>query len=712
MLADSLLAAPSPSGERQITEKDRSYWAFQPLSVRSAPRSGANPVDAFLFPAPDRTPREAPRHVLILRLYLDLLGLPPTPEQVAAFERDAAPDAYARLVDQVLASRHYGERWARHWLDVARYADSDGYEGDYDRRDAWPYRDWVIRALNDDLPFDTFVRWQVAGDEFEPANPDAVIATGFLAAGPCQETTPADTEENKLKIRYDELDDMVSTTASAFLGLTLECARCHDHKFDPLPTRDYYRMAAVFSTAERKSAFLAKPRREFEAWKDRQRAAHREARMTELGLTDGQKFWLRQPEHFFVPVQVQLYKDHGARLKVDDAQLRQSLTAEQRAVWDALETAANAADSSGQPAEKSLVMLDTSATPKPQYLLGRGSVLNQKEEVRAGFLQVVSRDKAPETYWHEARGGFTDARSEPPAGDALGLVQPVTTFQRKALALWLTDADRGAGPLLARVIVNRVWQHHFGEGFVKTPNDFGYQSEAPAHPQLIEWLAAELVRQQWRLKPLHRLIVMSAAYRAVAAGDPRSIRHPVRLDADALRDSLLTVSGQLNRKMFGPPFRPIIPKEAMATRSKDAYPTDLQDGPELWRRSVYAFVKRSVPNPLTEVFDAPPPSASCGRRNTTTVPTQALTLMNNELIRKSAVQFAQRVITEAGLDPAKQVERAYRLALGRDPTPAEKTRAADFLSHAPDARGDALPVEGLTDLCHVLFTLNEFIYAE
>lgn len=698
-------------GERTISDADRNHWAFRPLQKVTLPGNGSHPVDALLF-REGTVPEEASRRVLIRRLSLDLLGLPPSPEQVEAFEADRSPDAAARLADGMLASRHFGERWARHWLDVARYADSDGYESDLDRKEAWPYRDWVIRAFNDDLPFDTFVRWQVAGDELAPGNPDAMSATGFLAAAPFEDTTPADTEENKLRIRYDELDDMVSTTASAFLGLTLACARCHDHKFDPLPTRDYYRMVAAFSTSERRVASLSKPRREWEAWREQQRTACRESRMTALGLSEEQKFWLRQPEHFFVPVQTALYKEYGARLKVEDADLRQWLPESGRATWDALEAAAHRPEPDPNAPQRCLGVMDHQAEPMPQFLLGRGNVLNRKEPVTAGFLQVLDRGKGYVAYWKEV---LPPADSDLPGTlrvDANGFVRPPTTYQRSALASWLTDVDQGAGALTARVIVNRIWQHHFGEGLVRTPNDFGTQGDAPTHPELLEWLAGELVRQHWHLKPIHRLIVTSAAYRQRSDGVPGALRRPVRLDSDALFDSILAVSGRLNRKMFGPPFRPIIPKESMATRSKDEYPSNLQDGPALWRRSVYAFAKRSVPNPMTEVFDAPNGLASCGRRNVTTVPTQALTLMNSDWIRKSATQFAQRVITEAGLDPEAQVRRAYALALTRPPTAGEWARVQGFLSKAPDATGDALPVEGLTDLCHVLLTLNEFIYVE
>ena len=263
------------------------HWAFRPLQFRDSPPRAGNLIDDYFS---DQTALiEASRHDLIRRLCFDLAGLPPTPEEVFEFLNDTAPDAYERLVDRLLASPRYGERWGRHWLDVARYADSDGYESDLDRPQAWPYRDWVIRSINDDLPFHTFVQWQIAGDEYAPANPNAVMATGFLAAGPSQTTTPADTEENKLKIRYDELDDMLSTTSAAFLGLTVGCARCHDHKFDPISTREYYRMLSAFSTTERRVAHLLKPVRELEKWKEEMRGAWHEWKMEQMNLAPEEK---------------------------------------------------------------------------------------------------------------------------------------------------------------------------------------------------------------------------------------------------------------------------------------------------------------------------------------------------------------------------------------------------------------------------------------
>ncbi len=652
--------------------------------------------------------------MLIRRLTFDLTGLPPTVDEIEAFVKDGSADAYERLVDRLLASPRYGERWGRHWLDLARYADSDGYEGDLDRKTAYRYRDFVIRALNDDLPFDQFVRWQIAGDEYEPENPSAVAATGFCTAAPSQETTPADTEENKLKIRYDELDNMVSTVGSGLLGLTIGCARCHDHKFDPIPTRDYYRMVAAFQTSDRQEVRLSRSHRDRDRWLAERRRLYREDRMKALGLSDEEKFWLRQPEHFFVPVQIELYKKHGKALDPSPDQLRAWLGDEGRSTLDRLDDAARAAEAAGvDPKATALALLDRGGRPEPAYILARGSVTSRKDRVTFGGLQVLTRAFAPEDYLARTRSDVGRPK------DAVEDDSPLaTTYQRRALAEWLTDPENGAGGLLARVAVNRLWQHHFGEGIVRTPDDFGTKGEPPDHPELLDWLANELVRGGWRLKPIHRRIVTSAAYRqgttgapAGAAVDPENRllwhRRPQRLEAEPLRDAMLAVSGRLDLAMYGPPFRPRIPAEAIATRSKDAYPADVKEGPPAWRRSVYAFIKRSVPNPLAEVFDAPDSTSTCGRRNATAVPTQSLALLNGDFVRGCARDLAKRVIREAGPERGDRIARAYALTLGRPPHVAERDAAMAFLADT-----DADASELLTDFCHVLLTLNEFIYVD
>jgi hypothetical protein len=711
-------AANARTTEMAVTEGDRQHWAFRRLSSADPPAvekggRASSAVDRFLgaarrvkgvAPVP-----EAGRRALIRRATFDLTGLPPSPEEVADFVGDPAPLAYERLVDRLLASPRHGERWGRHWLDLARYADSDGYENDLDRKTAYRYRDFVIRALNQDMPFDRFVRLQIAGDEFEPDDPSAVVATGFCTAAPCQETTPADTEENKQKIHFDELDNILATSGSALLGLTVGCARCHDHKFDPIPTRDYYRMLAAFASAERREAPLSRPHRDLERWKQEQRRLYREDRMTSLGLTKEQKFWLRQPEHFFVPIQIELYKAYGKQLNPSDRALRAWLSGPKCAILEALETGAlKAHEADADPQARALVLLDRGSRPEPSFLLGRGSVSDRKEAVTVGFLRVLTRGAALEDYLAHVRGRVRPGRDDEPV---LG-----TTYGRAALAEWLTDCDRGAGALLARVIVNRLWQHHFGEGLVRTPDDFGTTGDRPAQPELLDCLASELIRVGWRLKPIHRIIMNSDAYRlgaafdaANAAIDPENRtlwhRRPTRLEAEALRDAMLAVGGLLNPSMYGPPFRPTIPAEAIATRSKDAYPANVADGPEIRRRSIYAFIKRSVPNPAAEVFDAPDLTSACGRRNTTAVPTQNLALLNDPFVRECARVLARRSAEEAGASEPDRVRRAYELAIGRPPREVELRQALEFLSKSDNR-------DAWTDLCHVLFTLNEFLYID
>jgi hypothetical protein len=440
----------------------------------------------------------------------------------------------------------------------------------------------------------------------------------------------------------DELDDLVATTGQAFLGLTVGCARCHDHKFDPISSKEYYQLVAAFASTRREEKPLSPAHRKLQEFVEPRRAAAREERLRALPIPEDQRDILRQPMSPNNAVSAGLYKKHGEALKVTDEQLREAMGDADRAAWDELARAVSgvaplALTISEGPAQKS-------------WLLGRGDVDAKLEEVRPGFLRALD--------------GST----------------PRDVRARVALGEWLTDVDGGAGRLTARVIVNRLWAHHFGEGLVGTPNDFGVQGERPSDPELLDGLAQALIDGGWRLKVLHRRILLSAAY--------RSARRPMRLEAEALRDAILAVSGRLNPKMYGPAVKVRIPGEAIVTRSKDEYPRNIVDGPDVWRRSVYVFIKRSVMVPFFEVNDAPGAAASCGRRARTTVAPQALTLLNDPFVRESARAFARRAGTP---------ERAFLLALGRPAKPSEL---------------DATKGLDLVDLCHVLFTLNEFTYVD
>lgn len=744
-------ASPPIRPEKSVTEEDRKHWAYLPLTSPSPPSiqsagSGANPVDQFILSALQARKlglsRPADGEKLVRRIYFDLIGLPPPPEQakefVAAFQRDPR-SAVESLVDQLLASPHYGERWGRHWLDVARYADSDGQESDADRPAAYHYRDFIIRAFNDELPFDRVLRWQLAGDELEPDNPLAIAATGFIVAGP---STVLDVpmEEEKIRTRFNELDDMIGTTGSAMLGLTLACARCHDHKYDPIPRRDYYRMLCAFNGGDRAQVPLAPleeatryreaqarwkvdfdaAKKSFEAWQSETRkplaSAVREAKINGLKADDSDKALLKNDPD--APQAKELAKKFARELKIEDKDYRPFLSDETRSEWEAREKAFQAVEAAKpKPLPAALAFADFSPTPRETWLLGRGDFRIKSEPVELGFLSVLTRGKTSADYWAAARA---DQRRND------------STQQRRALAEWMTDLDHGAGPLVARVLVNRIWQHHFGEGLVRTVNDFGVRGEKPSHPELFEWLTDQFVKGGWRVKPIHRLILTSMVYLQETDFDPAKARidpdnrllwrrRPLRMESEILRDSMLAVSGELNQEMFGPAFKsPIAPEAIQARNMKDPYPKDLKESPQTLRRSIYMFHKRVVQQPLMQAFDGPDAQASCGRRVNTTVAPQALALLNDGFVRRRAVEFAQRLRRESSGEQRDTVRRAWTSALGRLPQPAEEQSAIAFLDAQTGKRSkrDAAlsreEAEGLAlaDFCQVIFAMNEFIYVD
>ncbi len=676
--AITMSAAPAKPTEMIVTDEDRRHWAYLPLQSPPVPVVGADgsirsPVDRFvqaklaekkLTPSP-----AAEAGKLVRRIYFDLIGLPPAPEQMDSFVQAHARDsktAVASLVDQLLASPQHGERWARHWLDVARYADSDGSESDADRRTAHHYRDFVISSLNDDLPFDTFVRWQLAGDELAPDNPQAVAATGFIVAGTHAALPEKLMEEERIRTRFNELDDMIATTGSAMLGQTLACARCHDHKYDPVPRRDYYRMLRAFNGGDRAEVPLV-PLEEARR--------HREA-------------------------EAKWGEEFGAAKKAADTKAIKAVESRKP-----------------KPLPTALAFADFESTPRETFLFDRGDFHSKGELVELGFLTALTRGRTPADYWNAARAEIR---------------RPDSTQQRRAMAEWMTDLEFGAGSLAARVIVNRVWQHHFGEGLVRTVNDFGKRCDPPTHPELLEWLTNEFVKGGWKLKPLHRLIMTSSVYlqdtafdAANAKEDPENRllwrRRPLRVESEILRDAMLAVSGTLNPEMLGPAFKAPVPPEAIQARNmKDPYPADLKDTPATRRRSVYMFHKRVVQQPLMQAFDGPDAQASCGRRENTTVAPQALALLNDPFVRARAVDFAKRVANEAGADVEAQVRLAWRLGLGREPAADEFKSARDFIrtqSQQRATRESGKPESefqqmALTDFCQAIFTFNEFIYVD
>ena len=743
--------AKQARAEMQVTDADRQHWAFRPLKAVAPPRVKdkkwvRTPVDPFIRQAQEaqKLSPAAPAgaRTLVRRIYFDLVGLPPTPEEMARWSARIrrSSEAVAALVDGLLASPHYGERWARHWLDVARYADSNGMEGDGDRPNAYHFRDFVIRALNDDMPFNQFIRWQLAGDEIAPEIPEAIAATGFIAAGVNAALPDTLMEEEKLRNRANELDDMVSTTGQAMLGLTLACARCHDHKYDPLPTRDYYRMMRTFNGGDRTEAPLAPPselkahRAVVSAWQAESDAAVKErdawlktarepvleqvraANIARLSIRDEEKQLLRdKPED---PAARKLAARFNKELKAGDADCVAALPASQKTRWEELDGRVKAL-AKRKPAAlpSAFAFADFAPEPRESWFFERGDFMARREKMDLGFLTVLMKGRTADEYWSAARNSRRRDDS---------------TQQRHAMADWMTDLDHGAGVLLARVMVNRVWQHHFGEGLVRTVSDFGTRGEPPTHPELLEWLTGEFIRSGWSVKHLHRLIVNSATYqqgstldKTAANVDPDNRllwrRRPMRLESEILRDSMLSVAGTLNPAMFGPSFKPPIPDEALQARNvKDPYPKDAKDTPETRRRSLYLFHKRVVQYPLLQAFDAPDAQQSCGRRMNTTVAPQALALLNDPFVRRRAGELAKRLQATAGAGTDAQIRLAFQLCLSREPDPTELAEAAAFVRAQAASRrardtkpsDDAGQKLALTDFCQSLMGLNEFIYVD
>ena len=737
--------------EMKVTDDDRQHWSFLPLRATRPPvvKDAAwarSPIDQFIRHAQaakgisPSAPADA--RTLVRRIYFDLVGLPPTSEEMTLWTSrlGKSRDAITSLVDELLASPHHGERWARHWLDVARYADSNGMEGDNDRPNAYRFRDFVIRALNEDMAYDQFVRWQLAGDEIAPGQPDAIAATGFIAAGINSVLPDKQMEEEKLRNRADELDDMVSTMGQAMLGLTLACARCHDHKYDPLPTRDYYRLMRVFNSGDRaevplgspaevkaQRAAMAKWQPEFDAavnerdtWLKKASAPLvepvRTAKIAKLPLSDAEKQLLREkPDGFDGKKLANRFK---VELKVEDSDYIAQLSADEKGRWKQLDGRVKAVAASKPAAlPTAYAFADLAPEPRESWFFERGNFLARNEKMDLGFLTVLMKGRAADDYWKTARQAK---------------LRDDSTQQRCALAEWMTDLDHGAGTLLARVMVNRVWQHHFGEGLVRTASDFGTRGEPPTHPELLEWLTGEFVRSGWSVKHLHRLIMRSATYQQASASDEKKSaadpedrllwrQRPVRLESESLRDSMLAVAGTLNPAVFGPSFKPPIPTEALQARNvKNPYPRDAKDTPETRRRSIYLFHKRVVQYPLMQAFDAPDAQQSCGRRMNTTVAPQALALLNDPFVRLRAEELARRLQASAGTEVDAQIRAAFLLCLSRAPASEELTDARAFISAQTAARSqrDATqpPADAqrlaLTDFCQSLFGLNEFIYID
>lgn len=734
-LCPSLLAAEDATKTAAAAQPS---WAYRPPTRPAVPavRNRAwvrNPIDAFILakleeagstPAP-----EADRHTLVRRLFFDLIGLPPTPEEIEAFIQDHSADAYEKLVDRLLASPRHGERWALYWLDLVRYAESDGFKADDVRPTAWRYRDYVIDAFNRDKPYDRFIREQLAGDELYPEDAAAWVATGFNRHFP-DEYNAVNLEQRRQEI----LNDMTDTTCQVFLGLTVGCARCHDHKFDPILQTDYYRVQAFFASYRPTETPVGDPqelqhyREQLYAW-EAKTAALRD-RLAQIEEPYRRKFSAQRMKRFpkeyqeafdtppekRTPLQQQLADMVAKQVDVPMAEVTKAMKPDVRQQWDHVNKQMEEFARQKPPRLPTAMSLtDIGPLSPTTYLLKRGNWRQRGPEVPPGFLSAVD-DRAADI-----------APAKPNAR---------TTGRRSVLASWIA---RGENPLTARVMVNRLWQHHFGRGIVATPSDFGAQGTPPTHPQLLDWLACEFVARGWSLKAIHRLIVTSATYRQAstwnehnAEVDPENTlcwrMNRRRLEGEALRDAMLAVSGQLNGALGGPSVHPELPAELGVPRGGWPVSNDIQ---QRNRRSVYIFLKRNLRYPLFSAFDAPDSNETCARRHQSTSAPQALMLLNSKIVQDLARAFADRVLQEAGKEPAHVVDRAYRLALGRSPDPQERDALLTYLhretgvvreKQSPKATSSlARPLPASIDpvyrsavagLCHALLNVNEFLYVD
>ncbi len=666
-LSGCLATAGAAEVEAPITANDRAHWSFKPVVRHEPPTSdddtwSRTDVDRFILAALDarglQPMPEADRATLLRRVTFDLTGLPPTLGELDAFLADESPVAYERQVDRLLASPAYGERWGMHWLDLARFAESDGFEHDHVRPNAWRYRDWVIEALNNDLPFDEFVRQQVAADELYPGDSQAALATGFLLCGP--DMPDINLKEER---RHSFLNDMTGTVGATLLGLQMGCAACHDHKYDPVSLHDFYRFRAFFESAE-------------------------------------------------------LFREHELPTP-EERRAREEFATQRAARWKALEAEIKRLKASADADATELARLEkefkrVKAEEPPSVTMGR---VVRPSRVGAGatyvWLRGSFRQRGPEVQPDVLRVVSLADSVDVPASDP-----PVPLQPRARLARWVTDPRH---PLTARVLVNRVWQHHFGRGLVGTSSDFGAMGDLPTHPELLDWLASEFVAQNWSLKRLHRLLVTSSVYRtasqpaaaparweALLAADPENrllgrMRRQ-RLEGEAIRDAMLQIAGRLNREAGGPGVRPPLPPEVTDTLLLNQWPVT-EDPAQHDRRSIYLFVRRNLRYPLFEVFDRPDTNQSCPQRNQTTIAPQALQLLNSEFSLECAEDLAERLRVEAGGDPQRLVDLACRKVFARPATPATDRLLRQFLR---ESESDT----AVTDLCLALFNSNEFVYVD
>jgi hypothetical protein len=708
-----ILAAFFPGLSVRAGDDAKAAWAYRTPrrpALPSVQDSGwiGNSIDAFILARMEKAglspSRPADKLTLLRRVTFDLTGLPPTIAEQEAFLADSSPNAYARVVDRLLASPHYGEHWAQHWLDLVRYSETDGFKADDYRPHAHQYRDYVIRVLNADLPYDRFIRQQLAGDELEPENPEALIATGLNRLWP-DEYNAANLEQRRQEI----LDDLTEVTSSVFMGLTVGCARCHDHKFDPISQVDHYRLQAHFAPMRSRDDWLAADPRERQRYRERLAAwesATRDIRtqINELSAAAREKGRAQALTKFRAEIQQAVKTPETKRTPYQEvialmaesqlqagAQLEMAkLPADKKQKYDELaKQLASVGPKPTPPGPIAMSVGDIGRGIPPTHRLSGGDWRKPREEVQPGFLEAL----------------------RPAVADVRAIPTEESSGRRTALARWLTQPTH---PLTARVMVNRLWQHHFGVGIVATPSDFGVQGDVPTHPELLDWLAVEFIEQGWSLKHIHRLMVTSATYcqsSIVDAADPRLkadredklLWHARRrrLEGETMRDAQLAVSGELNARPFGPSARPALPEKISTYAWKpDARPEDQH------RRSVYVFAKRNMRFPMFDAFDLPDMHNSCARRSQTTTAPQALLLLNSDFTLVRARHWADS-LRSSSVDDGAFVAKAYREAWGRAATDDEITSGVSFLQ-----RQRVLSDDARLDFCHALLNANEFLYVD
>ncbi|HEY6343952.1 MAG TPA: PSD1 and planctomycete cytochrome C domain-containing protein [Bryobacteraceae bacterium] len=738
----------------QLPPGARDYWAFKlPVQepVPAVAQMFSNPIDRFLEKARQekglKAAPKADRLTLLRRAYVDLIGLPPSPEEIDAFMNDTAPGAWERVIDKLLASSHYGERWGRHWLDAARYADTSGYENDTDQPNMWRYRDYVVKSFNDDKPYNTFLMEQIAGDEIPNRTDDSLIATGFLRAGP----RVRNHEHANPARRYDYLDDVLGAIGKGMLGLTVQCARCHDHKFDPITQKDYYSMeASIFGYVE--VEYPLGPREQADAYMRKiteigEKTADLKDQIDEINKPYHDKLALEEIRKKYPPDVVRaVEKPESERTpgeKLIAIQVLESgYSNRSAAAVDKIMSSEDAAKKKALNDQIAALNAEMPATPPMASIVTDGDWRSvglgygdrnegacpkcELEYVGAGkFLELgpgKANYKVPPSYFllrgdpdskaYPTKPGFISVITQGNPPTELPPADGRTSGRRLALAEWLISRDN---PLPARVIVNRIWQGHFGKGIVPTLDNFGKMGEQPTNQALLDWLAVEFMNKGWSIKQMQRLIMTSEAYQmasevndaASAKIDPAKIdtddtylwRYRIqRLDGEIIRDNILSVAGSIDLTMGGPAIFPHVDESFIKSLFRGIY-RNQEDSPDVWRRSIYIYAKRTLPNPMLQVFDLPDMSQSFGARYVSTVPTQALQLMNDDFVLRQAQLFADRLKKEAGNDVAKQVDLAYRIALTRPPTERERSLATDMIQSG-----------SLVDFTNVMLNLSEFLY--